>query len=90
MNVLGCAKPHTLDVETFENIQYLQRRDSLPVWWQFVYVIATVVRRYRPDPLRFVFGQIFVSKETPLLGHVGIDFSRDLALVKGIAAIIGY
>ncbi len=89
MQVLRATKAHAPDIVTLEDIQHLQRGDTLPVGRQFVHVVTAVIRRQGCDPLRGMFGQIVIRKESALFGHVGIDSFGDVPFIKDIPATFG-
>ena len=47
-----------LQVIAFENVQHLERRNSLRLGAEFVNVVTSIVRRHRHDPLRIEFRKI--------------------------------
>ncbi len=70
------------DIKVLQNIQHLQRGDSLAVRWNFPNVIAAIVGADRFDPVRRVIGQVFHRHVAVQLFRFGDDCFGDIAFVK--------
>ena len=84
--VSGELRPIALQIESFENVQDLQRRDALAVRRQFKNVVAAIIRRNRIDPGRCVLLEIGFAQIAAVRLHERVDLVRDLAFVKSVAA----
>ena len=69
-----------------QDIQHLQRRDTLAVGRQLINVVAPVIDRLRLDPVRGMAGEILVAQRPADAFHIGVDHMGKFALVKYITA----
>src|SRR5215471_15808713 len=58
MQTIGRILAETLQVKTFQNVQHLQRSDSLRLGAKLINVVATIGCRYRVDPLSIELGEV--------------------------------
>ncbi len=89
VRVLRAAEGDLREVVAFEDVQHLEGRDALAVGRQLPHVVAAVVDADGLHPVRVVGGQVLVAEEAAVGLHVGIDLPGDLALVEGVAALLG-
>ena len=76
------------DVETFEDVQHLERDEALRARRKFEQIVAAVVCRQRLHPLGAMVGQIaFVDQAVARL-HIGRDRASDRSGVERVAAAI--
>ena len=80
--------PHRAQIESFENVQHLQRGDALAVRRQFEDIVAAIVRRDRIDPCRCMLLEIDFAQKTAILLHELVDLVRDLAFIKSVAPFL--
>ena len=84
---VGRIAPHRPQIESFENVQDLQRGDALAVRRQFKNVVAAVICRDRIDPRAGMFFEIGFAQITAVRLHEGVDLVRDLAFVESVASL---
>ena len=74
--------------EILQNVQHLQRGNSLPVRRQLVHGPVVVGRRDGLDPLGRIFGKVLRGHRPVMAFHGLEDFLRDFALVECVAAVL--
>ena len=88
MQGVGRIAPHRLQIESFENVQHLQRGDALAIGRQFKNVVTAVIRRDRVDPRAAVLFKIHFAQIPAVRVHEGIDLVRDLTSVESVATLL--
>ena len=89
MDVLGAAKAHRPNIESLQDVEYLQGCDTLAARWQLVNVPAPVIRRHGRNPFGAVVREVLVAQQSALLRHESVDGFCDLAFIEHIAATFG-
>src|SRR5260370_41229873 len=75
-------------IQSFKNVQYLQRGDALTVRRQFKNIVAAIIRRDRIDPCRCMFFEVDFAQKSAVLAHELVDLVRDLTFVKSVATFL--
>src|SRR5437763_16387643 len=88
MQRLRRISSHRAQIESFENVQYLERGDALTVRRQFEHIVTTIICRNRLDPCRRVLFEIGFTQKTAILAHELVDLVCDLAFVKSVATFL--
>ena len=82
------AKVFLSQREILQNVQHLQRGNSLPVRRQLVHGPVVVGRREGLDPFGGKFGKVLRGHRPVMAFHGLEDFLRDFALVECVAAVL--
>ena len=85
---LGRIASHRSQIESFENVQNLQRGDSLSVRRQFKNIISAIIHRNRIDPRARVLFKIVFAQKSAVLVHEHVDLVRDLAFIESVATFL--
>ena len=81
---------HRLEVETFEDVEDLQRRPCPgPLPGNSVHVVTTIIHADGFDPFGMVPGEVGLTQITAVGLHESVDLVGDLAVVKTVAPLLG-
>src|SRR2546427_1055347 len=72
-----------------EDIEHLQHRYPLGVWWKLIHIISTVVGPYGVNPIRMMLLHVFHGKYTTTALHIFCNTASQRAAIKGIAPTSG-
>src|SRR6266436_8682493 len=82
---LGGIASHRAQIESFKDVQHLQCRDTLTIWWKLENIVATIARRNGLDPSRCMFLEIGFAQKTAISPHESVDLVSDFSFVKNVA-----
>ena len=89
MQRLGGLEAHLAHVELLDDVEHLQRRETLGVRTHTVDVHAAVVGHQRLHPFRVVLAEVFGRQPAADALEVGVYGPGDRAVVEGVAAAFG-
>ena len=76
-----CA-PIALEIEAFENLQHLQRNETLGGRRHLINIVAAIVGGDRLDPIGAMIGKVFERKQSAEFFRAAHELLGDLALVE--------
>src|SRR5262249_38443249 len=69
---------------SFEDVQDLQRRNTLTVWRKLEHIVTSIVHRDRVDPSGGMLLEIGLPQEPAIGSHESVDLVSDLTLVESV------
>src|SRR5207253_10492565 len=85
---LGRVASQGAQIESFENVQHLQRGNTLTVWRKLEDLVTAIVYRHRIDPCRGMLLEIRFPQEPAIGTHKCCDFVRCLDFVESVATFL--
>src|ERR1051326_5503170 len=88
MQRLGRVASHGAQIQSFKNVQDLQRGNTLTIWRKLEYIVTAIVHRDGFDPRRGMFLEVGFPQKSAISLHKRVDLVSDLALVECVASVI--